>query len=782
MNKAKSKNCNWPKIAEEILAKFENPKKDDLKYLARDFARQHKIKPKWALIYLEKAFLKRNNKPEATKKNNELLDDAYTFAIQVLQRKGTEDIVNRQLDVFYQFESDGLTLEQSYEINHHAKEEFEQATKEEPEFKTSQELISKKETESSTSIEVHGESQDEIESRIYSVALNFLFNFQDPGKEILRSELIKTMNDYIEYFSLKYSAVQKLADKAISEFREKSRTTPKFKTAYQELYKTEEKILSKPDQSPDLKIEKKKSTVVKSVSGPKVKLNHDVKHQEKITLDDRDQKIIFQFSTAKVAAYVLNYLKIPKTTFYRRLNNLTDLGILVKLEENKFSRYIVSPRFKQSLEMGLVVGVQSSPKTQSPSKTAPFSKQKDLVQHSKSHSKSHFKEIPSDREKPREKHEIGSKTTRKIPPFEELVAKFDPHNIRSHDYLYICKIKRAPDNFRQQLAKSNWLESKEGMNNWTWYRGSLKLHNIQCHYHIYIKKVTIQLLEVSSPDPFANNAIADDIAVQLTAYLEDQYPGLVLYDVKRRSRLEVKKLHHAIPNHPIAIRAFELNYTSTGKRFGVDNSKGKKELEAHNHKCSTEDIDNYIEDCDFKAENDYWFRDSARDIQQNGRILHTTTKIQKKNAEIQQQMAKQIEEVTKNQLWSISGQRHQTEVYQSFINGSMHLIEQNLTLEKRVKTLEQEKNLDLEERVKTLEQQLPTSPKPGAFVKEREMFDPSFTLVKRLEHIVRKNPGISRGDLKHEFGWKLGSVGPTIGRLAKRVNLREEHRRLFISA
>ncbi len=160
---AKNKNYNWPKIAEKELAKLEDLREDDLKYLARDFARKYKIKEEMARIYLKKAFLKRNNKSEATKKNNELLDDAYTFANQVLQRKGTEDIVNSQLAVFYQFESDGLTLEQSYEIIHKAKEEFEQAIKEESEFKTGQELISKKETEISTSIEVHGESQDEIE-------------------------------------------------------------------------------------------------------------------------------------------------------------------------------------------------------------------------------------------------------------------------------------------------------------------------------------------------------------------------------------------------------------------------------------------------------------------------------------------------------------------------------------------------------------------------------------------------------------------------------------------
>lgn len=846
-----------------------------------------------SVIENRKVKKKKKNKPK--KSRQPLLAEAYTYAIHLIQQKGTEDLVNTQLKLFYWFDHKGLTLDESYEIIHQAKKDFEQSVKEESEIEPTQEVIFDKEPEISTSIETQVESQDEIESRLYSFASNFLFNYQDPGKKILRSELINAVNDYIEHFSLEYNDVQKLADEAIAEFREKSKTISEFKTAHQELYKTKEKKVSTPIQSHVSKVE-----TIKDETLPQDTIPKKAKIDEKHVFILRNLRHV-EYPALLVDSFIQKTKK-SRATFFRKVNQLERWGLIVHVNQGTPRRYKLHPRLLNSSLKFLVVGegtsltfestsqmapidekspLDPSSKSQlvsssvsisaaaetepctsetepkSTSKTTPISEQGDLVPHSKSQSQSHVDKISSDpkdlggtsetashttrktvpisenqpqqpdhivtqepllvsnasksqkkagtseteskstsqnasfsekkeegkdpiedprtssvstspdREKLREKSETESETTSKIPSFEEMVAKFDPRNIRSHDYLYICEIKRAPKDFRQQLAGCNWLESKEGMNNWKWYRGGLKLHNIQCHFHIYTRKVTIQLLEVSSPDPFANNAIADDIAVQVTAYLEDQYPGLVLYDLKRRSRLEVKKLHHAIPNHPIAIRAFELSYTSTGTRFGVDDSKGNKEIEAHNHKYSTEDIDNYVEDCDFKAENDYWFRDSARDIQQNGRNLQKTTEIQKEAAEIQKEAAKQIEEVSKTQLWQISGQRSQTEVFQSFINGSMHLIEKNLTLE---------------ERVKALEQHLPTISKPNAFIREREMFDPAFTLVKRLEHIVRKNPGISRVDLIQQFGWKVGSVGPTIGRLTKRINLREENRRLFISA
>ncbi|MFX0173817.1 MAG: hypothetical protein ACFE9L_18190 [Candidatus Hodarchaeota archaeon] len=358
------------------------------------------------------------------------------------------------------------------------------------------------------------------------------------------------------------------------------------------------------------------------------------------------------------------------------------------------------------------------------------------------------------------------------------MANFDLRNIRSHDYLYICTIKRAPDDFRQQLADTNWLESKEGMNNWTWYRGSAKLHNIQCHYHIYTRKVTIQLLEVSSPDPFANNAIADDIAVQLTAYLEDQYPGLVLYDLKRRSRLEVKKLHHAIPNHPIAIRAFELSYTSTGKRFGVDDSKGNREFEAHAHKYSTEDIDNYIEDCDYMASNDRWIRNMDQELHHSKGIQYETAKTLKETNGI-------ITQVVDNQLKTIGGILGRDQIMEASLESNAdllkqntHLLEQNLVLREKITAIGKKGEEGETDIVPSIDK---TVPREGEFILETEMFDPAQTLVQRLALIVGKNPGISRKQLITGFGWKKGSIGPTIGRLAKRVNLREKNRRLFLN-
>lgn len=139
-----------------------------------------------------------------------------------------------------------------------------------------------------------------------------------------------------------------------------------------------------------------------------------------IIIDDRDKKIIFQFSLPKVAAHVLNYLQIPKSTFYRKLKKLTNLGIIKKLDEGSFCRFVVNPNFKKSLDMRLVVSEEWSLKNGFTSKSAPISKQKDQTKASKSQSHS--------TKKPRKspillaKNETRYSFMSKNPSFQELVS------------------------------------------------------------------------------------------------------------------------------------------------------------------------------------------------------------------------------------------------------------------------------------------------------------------------------------------------------------------------
>ncbi|PWI49479.1 hypothetical protein CEE45_01425 [Candidatus Heimdallarchaeota archaeon B3_Heim] len=542
---------------------------------------------------------------------------------------------------------------------------------------------------------------------------------------------------------------------------------------------------------------------------------------KKKKLDPKHITILKRLLTNNYPCLFREETGISKATFYRKLKQLEKWELILKVNNGTPAQYEINPRLKNSSLKFLVEGIPSSLISGSTSKSSPIAEKPNFVQDSESHSQSHFSEIssnvqtngsncetryestsktapigkpddliqnahdaqshsesysvsiPSDSEKPRENFETTHETTSKKPSFEELIAKFDPHHIRSHDYLYLCKIQRHSKDFFQQLEKTNWLESKEGMRNWKWYRGSLKLHNIECHFHIYTKKVTIQILEVTSPDPFSNNAIADDLAVQVTAFLEDKYPGLALYDLKRRSRLEIKKTHHAIPNHPIAIRAFELQYNSHGERFGIDNSDDKKELESHAPKYSTEDIDNYVEDCDFKAKNEYWFRDSAKDIVRNGKTIDKTVEVLNKVDENQLKTAECLKENSENSHQLAAGLRSHSELIDSMSKREDELIRRNFSLQQTVFTLES--------RITEIVNSGPHFTRdPG---KARVSRDKIEVVLPRLQALILRSiqdhPGQTRKDLAKNCQVSPGSVNGTIPRLKRKGFIYEHQSKLF---
>ena len=241
----KLKTYNWPEIADKFLADLYDEDyitREHIPDIATDFRLEYKLNKEFAYLYIDKAVRKRLG----------WLPCIVCGKTSVMQ-------TGENPPKFYC----GKHIP-PYKIQHREK------------------------------VETDAESQYEIESRLYSFALNFLFKYQDPGKKILRSELIKAMDDYIEHFSLKYNDVQKIADKAILEFREKSRTTPEFKTAYQELYKTEEKIsepatIDKIDPGSDIKsIDKisnsqQKSLIESTKTIDKIDPGSDIKSIDKIS-------------------------------------------------------------------------------------------------------------------------------------------------------------------------------------------------------------------------------------------------------------------------------------------------------------------------------------------------------------------------------------------------------------------------------------------------------------------------------------------------------------------
>ncbi|MFX0173816.1 MAG: hypothetical protein ACFE9L_18185 [Candidatus Hodarchaeota archaeon] len=394
---------------------------------------------------------KQLKKTERTRRREE----PYQYALSCIPHYQTSDVGwKTRLAVELQHQFPRLKFLTAKSIVDKAYLDYEKVKDKEPAFKPTEKSISKVESTPSTSIETQVESHEEIESRLYSFALNFLFNFQDSGQKILRSELVKAITDYIEYHSLQYTEVQRLVDNAISEFREKSKTKPEFKTAYQELYKSEEKIALKPVPAHDLRIETTKGQEIDSVSFSKIDIKSDVQHDETLpqgTTSKKskiDENHIFILKNIKHVEYpallvdsFIQKTKKSRATFFRKLNQLERWGLILHVNQGTPRHYRLHPKLLNSSLKFLVVGEgtsltfestsQTTPIDEKPplvqdrqsqvdpssvsisaaaetepctsetayhstNKTAPISKRAGSVRGSKSRSQSHFEEIPSD--------------------------------------------------------------------------------------------------------------------------------------------------------------------------------------------------------------------------------------------------------------------------------------------------------------------------------------------------------------------------------------------------
>jgi len=552
-----------------------------------------------------------------------------------------------------------------------------------------------------------------------------------------------------EFQGLKFLTAQNIVDKAVRQYEKIKDIKPELKPADKLLPKKRE-ISSLKEASTPQRIEEipKKPEITPPGSSSETAQKSDVRllprrlPRKDIKIDDRDKKIIFQFSLPKVAAHVFNYLKIPKSTFYRKLKKLTNLGLIKKIDEGSFCRFVVSPRFQKSLEMGLVVSGKSSPKIDMTSKTAPISEHKDLVQDSKSHSGVGSVPNPSKSAKRRAKNETRYCFTSKNLSFQELVSKFDLNNIRSHSYLFTITILKAPVNYFEMLDRDgNWLERHEGMKNWPWYRGVKRLYNIDSIIRFYPNKITVRILEIYGPNAFVNDSCADLLITEILGEMEDKY-NLTLGEKRLLEKWDsgkahIKSTHHALPFHPVALIAMEKNYSTKTDRFEIDASPGVGELESIHKNFSTEDIDRYIQELTKSAKTDYWLTDAKEEIRENGKNVNKTAEVLKEVSETQTRIAGGI--MTNFQITEAA--------LQSSFQAQQEIQELKDQLQKPKEEMPGKKSLSLQQKL--------------------------------LLDIIRTDPGKTRLELSKKYNIKRGSVNGQVKRLKTRFMIFEEEGRLY---
>lgn len=656
-------------------------------------------------------------------------------------------------------------------------------------------------------------------------------------------------------FNLNLKIAQKIAARAIKKHEKIKDKKIEFKSADQLIKDPNVQTIIPQSEAPDpgikslstLKVEPKKlvtkvskKPVLKKVVIPKVKtsevrLSHGIDSHREIILDDRDKKIIFQFSVPKVAAYVFPYLKIPKSSFYRKLNRLIDLGILVKLDKNKYSRISVSPRFRKSVEMGLVVSSRASPKKQLTSQSAPISQRGFPVRNIESHSQAQAAEIssksemkrgtsetayditsqkasisdstdksqnshsdprassvpiPSKSKKQRAKNETRSKLTSEKPSFSELLAKFDPHNLRSHSFLFSVEIVNPPVDYQQKLAEdSNWLETFGGMKNWTWYSRRMEFYNIEVVVRFYTKKITIRIIEIWGTDSFINDSIADDVVLRTLETITKRYKlkfgeieKIFGKPLKKRFKVKIKDTHHALPFHPIAVKAIEagVNHIKTDY-WEVDQSKDP-ELEAINKNSASEDVRNHVADLDYMAKNNRYIRDMDSDIKQQSEIQEVTFEnlaiSNKKQESIKdsvnqngnslQTLIQRIDtfskEIRSEKDHPFTEQEFQTNLLTAIDNMTSFLVD--------IKGELTEVNISLSSKKRIIPV---VGPVPAALNFENKK------LKEILPEILELNPqGLTRKEIAKKYRIRIGSVNGTVSRLMKQDKLYEHQHKLYL--
>lgn len=286
--------------------------------------------------------------------------------------------------------------------------------------------------------------------------------------------------------------------------------------------------------------------------------------------------LFYNSVTQIVQENVIRDHNISRSSFYRRIKKLEQLGLIHKNEKTPLSEYYIDPLYKESNPIFLSLSQGSSP---------------------------------------------IFKSARRKPSFDERI-------IRSHNYLFLCSIEHKPAKLDILLRKDNWFENTR-MKNWPYFYGNLGLKGIKSYIQFNPKTVNIRILEVYGRDPHEDDQEANRQLMEIKAYLEDKYPRLRLGPGKFLTKTRNTGKHHGWVHHLLALKAKEQNFSLELEHWGLDSSRGIPELDAKNRLQASEHMQRELQDYDYRAEKGVYFEDI--DQRQEGivNIIDNSTKIQK---------------------------------------------------------------------------------------------------------------------------------------------------------
>ncbi len=308
-------------------------------------------------------------------------------------------------------------------------------------------------------------------------------------------------------------------------------------------------------------MEPKKSGTEGSKNGTrKVGKNRCLPSQKKVKLQVRDEQILIALhynSVLKIAQKnVERSFGISKSAFYRRIKKLEAYGVIHKIPDTLILEYLIDPEFRKTQSHFLSLSGTDSAIFESPSKFSPF----------------------------------------------------DEKIIRSHNYLFLCPIEHKPAKLDKMLKRDNWLENTR-MTNWPYFYGHLGLEGIKAYIQFNPKTINIRVLKVYGKNSHENDQEANRQFLEVKAHLENKYRHLRIGPGKFLTKAINTGKHHGWVHHILALKAKQQNLTLQKQYWGLDSSKGKPELDAHDRLKASEHIDRELEDFDYRAENEVYFQD-----------------------------------------------------------------------------------------------------------------------------------------------------------------------------
>lgn len=370
---------------------------------------------------------------------------------------------------------------------------------------------------------------------------------------------------------------------------------------------------------------------------------------------ERDHLILKLIAEVRVAARALHLSEIPKATFYRRVNNLVEKGLLIPVKASYPREYIVRSVAGLGKSQNSRSGSGPSLTSPSASDSPPSPEWGSVVGSSVSGTSSppppqgetSYPNIPptssQDPAPPSDDPHLARITPPSPPPRSEDpsegddLASFDPLLIRSHNYIFVLPIQRAPANVLDLIRRYHWFEVHP-MNNWYqcnarvnleevgWVPGGVDLGDVM-HATIQVntRKVVVRISNIFGRSSWENDSQAGEYLLQVKDLLERTISGLVVVPTPYIRRWESRKTHHAWVHHPLALKAKQQNVTLQGHNWEIDSSHGMPELEAVHELDANHHISEELEDFEYRSETGTYFRDLDRRGSENREgIVHLT--------------------------------------------------------------------------------------------------------------------------------------------------------------